>query len=311
MDKMNWFDLIPSIMSAVASVGAAFAAFGSLRVSRESKLVAEQSALAIHHSGAAIALTGAVEKLIESTEAFSKFAYCTWSEWPREIEALDCWEAGGSNPRPLRHVLTDASEMLVKHGTRQRKSYRHVARSMFSIVRDGVDNLNDGEYEKLLKRADGEYSDFEGIFGATSIKKNIAATPAFRWACYQLNRRIEKEKWCEIWEKAWNANGWLNKFRSEHGKIKPAFETILASLKSEKAKLEHSVFPLESNPSLCLKYDEVLGIVEVLLGDCGLEMVEWHSEHPHKEDVIQLVVYSIGMAFLVVEILARVDRSQS
>jgi hypothetical protein len=312
MDEMNWLDLIPSIMSAVATVAAAFAAFGSLRVSREAKLVSEQSALAIHHGDAAIALTEAVEKLIESTQVFSELAYRTWGEWASEIEALDYREAGGSNPRPLRHVLTDASEMLVKHGTRQRKKYKHVARSMYSIVRDGIDNLNDAEYVKLLRRADGEYRDFEGVFGATSINKNISATPAFRWACYQLNRRIEIEKWCEIWENAWHDNGWLNKFRSEHSKIKPALESILASLKSERAKLEHTVFPLKSNPSLCLKYDDVLGIIEVLLEDCSLELVEWYSEHhPHKEDVIQLVVYSMGIAFLVVEALASVDRSQN
>lgn len=311
MNETSWFDLVPSVMSAVASVGAAFAAFGSLRVSREAKLVAEQSALAIHHADAAIALSGAVEKLKESTKVFTELAYRTWAEWPSEIEALDHREAGGSNPRPLRHVLTDASEMLVKHGTRQRKKYRHIARLMYSIVRDGIDNLNNAEYEKLLRQADGEYSDFEGVFGATSVNKHISATPAFRWACYQLNRRIEKEKWCEIWKNAWHKNGWLNKLRAEHGKIKPALESIFASLKSERAKLEHTVFPLESNPLLCLKYDNVLGIVELLLEDCSLERVEGHAENPHKEDVIQLLIYSMGIAFLVVDALASVDRSQN
>lgn len=311
MEAMRWFDLVPSVMSAVASVGAAIAAFGSLRVSREAKLIAEQSALAIHHADAAIALSGAVEKLTESTKAFTELAYSTWAEWPSEIEALDHREAGGSNPRPLRHVLTDASEMLVKHGTRQRKKYKHIARSMYSIVRDGIDNLNNAEYEKLLRKADGEYSDFEGIFGATSVNKHISATPAFRWAYYQLIRRIEKEQWCEIWKTAWHGNGWLNKFRSEHSNIKPTLESIFSSLKTERAKLEHTVFPLESNPSLCLKYDNALGVVELLLEGGSLEMVKWHSENPHKEDAIQLLIYSMGIAFLVVDALASVDGSHN
>jgi hypothetical protein len=306
MDETSWFYLVPSVMSAIASVAAALAAFGSLRVSREAKLFAEQSALAIHHADAAIALSGAVEKLIESTKEFSELAYSTWATWPSEIEDLDHREAGGSNPRPLRHVLSDASEMLVKHETRQGEEYRHIAQSMYSIVRDGIDNLNNAEYEKLLRRADGEYCDFEGIFGATSVNKHISSAPAFRWACYQLNRRIEKEKWCDLWKEAWHENGWLNKFRSEHSKIKPGLESILASLKTERSKLEHTVFPIESNTSLCLKFDNIVGIAELLLEDCSLEMVEWHAENPHKEDVIQLLLYSMGIAFLVMDALASV-----
>ena len=310
MDEKSWFDLVPSVMSAVASVGAAIAAFGSLRVSQEAKLIAKQSALAAHHTDAAIALSGAVAQLKDSTKVFSELAYRTWAEWPSEIEALDHRDAGGSNPRPLRHVLTNASEMLVTHGTRKRKKYSYIARSMFSIVQDGIDNLNDAEYEKLLRRADGEYSDFEGVFGATSVNKHISDSPAFRWACYQLNKRVEKEKWCEIWKNAWHENGWLNIFRSEHCKIKPTLESILTSLKLERAKLEHTVFPLESNPSLYLKYDNVLGVVEVLLEGCSLERVKWHAENPHKEDAIQLLVYSMGIAFLVGDALASVDGSQ-
>lgn len=39
MSETNWIDVIPSVMSAVATVAAAVAAFGSLRVSQESKEV--------------------------------------------------------------------------------------------------------------------------------------------------------------------------------------------------------------------------------------------------------------------------------
>ena len=125
MNEMNWIDAVPSIMSAVASIAAAIAAFSSLRVSRESKLIAEQSALAMYHGSAVMAITSAVDELKKSTETFSEIAYGTWAKWPSEIAALDHQLAGGSDPRPLRHVLTDASEMLVKHGTARGKRYRH------------------------------------------------------------------------------------------------------------------------------------------------------------------------------------------
>lgn len=306
MNEINWLDSVPSIMSAVATVAAAAATFGSLRVSREAKMVAERSALAIQHGSAAITLASAVETLTKSTETFWDAAYSTWAEWPREIEALDHRQAGGSNPRPLRHVFTDASEMLVKHGTRKGTIYKYAKQSMFAIVRDGVNNLNDAEYENLLKRADGEYCDFEGVFGGPTISKSITTAPAFRFACYQLSRRIDEKSWFEIWRNAWLENGWLNKFRAEHSKIKPTLESILASLKSERAKLNHSVFPLESNPSLCLKYDDLLAVIEVLLEDCSLDTVEAYSDHPFKDDVIQLVVYSMGIAFLAMEALNSV-----
>lgn len=305
---MNWFDVVPSIMSAVASVGAAFAAFGSLRVSREAKLVAEQSALASHHASAAITLTNAIEQLKKTTETFSDCAQRTWEEWPSEIERRDHRKAGGTNPRPLRHVLTNASEMLVKHATRQRRTLKYAQRTMFAIIRDGLSDLNDAEYEELLSRADGGYHDFEVIFGEPSTSKSIDTAPAFRWACYQLSRRIDEDSWYEIWKNAWLTNGWLTKFRSEQCMIKPTLELILSSLNSEKAKLAHSVFPLESNPSLYYKYEELAGVVEVLLEDCSLDSVEWYSKHPHKDDMIQLVVYSMGMAFLAGEALNTVHK---
>lgn len=302
------YDAVPSIMSAIAAVAAAYAALGSLRVSRESKLIAEQSALAVHHGTAAIALTTAARTLIASTETYYEIAYNAWSEWPSEIEAmqLDHRSAGGSNPRPLRHVLSDASEMLVKHGIKQSKTLRHAQRSMYKIVRDGVYNLNDVEYEKLLKKADGSYSDFEGIFGAPSARKSITNSTAFRWAYYQLNRRIEHESWRKIWKQAWLENGSIYKFRFEHSNIKLILESIISSLKLERDKLSHSVFPLESNPSLCLKYDDFLEVVEVLLDDCSLDSVEFFSEKADDDDLIQLIVYSMGIAYLVTEALNRV-----
>lgn len=303
-NKMNWLDITPSFLSAIAAIAAAYAALASLRVSREAKLIAEQSALAAHHGAAAIALTSAVEKLILSTRDFFEISYSLHVDWPSEIERLDCREAGGSNPRPLRHVLSNASEMLTNHGSEKRKRFRQAKHVMFSIVRNGVNNLNEAEFENLLKQADGEYPNFEATFGTPSPIKSITTSPAFRWACYQLNKRIEKKYWFEIWRAAWQENGWLKRYRAEHSKITPTLEAIIKSVKTERDKLSHTVFPLESNPSLCLKYDDFLDVVETLLEDCSLEFIDdAYSEHPHKDDVIQLIVYSMGIAFLSMDAL--------
>lgn len=307
MNKTDWFNIIPSTLSTVATVAAAFAAFGSLRVSRDAKLFAEQSALAVHHGNAAIALTKAVDELTECTHAFSELAYRTWSNWPSEIESLDHREAGGSNARPLRHVLTDASEMLVNYGIKKGKKYSDTGRLMYSIIRSGIDNLNDVEYEKLLRKADGEYCDFEGTFGPVTMHRSIAAAPAFRWAYYQLNKRIIQEKWGEIWKNAWNSNGYLGQFRAEYANIKPTLEKIKASLELERAKLEHTAFPLECNQPIHIKYNNALDVIDALLNTCGLDMVERRIENYHEEEAIQLISYSMGVAFLVLESLGSLD----
>ena len=308
MADIDWYNVVPSGLSAFATIAAALAAWGSYNVSKQTKLLAEQSSLAVHHSGAVFALSQAVKELLKSTESFFEVAYGTYVDWPREIERLDHQVAGGSDPRPLRHVFTNASEMLVNHGMRQEKRLKYVKGAMYSIVRDGVDDLTDDEYDKLLRRADGKYPNFEKTLGEPVAGKRITEAPAFRWACYQLSRRIDGQAWQEIWEEAWLANGWITKFRSEHNKVRPTLESIQKSLNSEKAKLAHSVFPLESNPSLYLKYQNVLDVTETLLDDCSLESMEAFRAHFHKNDVVQWVIYSMGIAVLVQEALNKVHQ---
>ena len=51
---MNWIELAPSLMSAVASVFAEIAAFLSLRTNKQSIDLAKRSTLAAHHESATI-----------------------------------------------------------------------------------------------------------------------------------------------------------------------------------------------------------------------------------------------------------------
>lgn len=94
MDYTDLINSVPSALSAVASIAAAVAALGSLKVSRESKRVAEQGALAVHHASASKALSDALEVIAQESEALSSLAFDVWSQWAREIEQYDRYEAG-------------------------------------------------------------------------------------------------------------------------------------------------------------------------------------------------------------------------
>ena len=303
MDKVVLLDVVPSIMSAVAGVAAAVAAFVSLKISKQAKNIAEQSALAIQHNSAAIALSEAIDNLKESTKELFDLADEVFTEWAREIEKNDDKLDAGNDPRPLRHVLTNATEMLVTHAIESRKSYRHVHRLMYSIVRDGVLNLNDSEYEILLKKGDGTYLDFENTFGKPSIREIISESKAFRWAFYQLTKRVKALDWKDVWNKAWLNDGRLSTYEDKYNKVKPTIEAINKSLKSEKTKLAHTVLPLESNTSLSSIYADIISITESLIEDCNLEAVQPYRSCFFEPDFIELVVYSMGVVLLTTKVV--------
>jgi|25_taG_2_1085351.scaffolds.fasta_scaffold03898_2 hypothetical protein len=307
MDYPDLIGFVPSALSAVASIAAAVAAFGSLRVSRESKRVAEQGALAVHHGPASKALSDALGVVALKSEVFSRLAFDVWSQWAREIEKYDCRAAGGSDPRPLRHVLANGSEMLERHATEHGKNYRHAHRPIYSIIRSGMGETSDAEYRRLLKKADGTYHDFEAVFGSPRVDREISSSQAFRWAYYQLTHRVTNDDWREIWAKAWREGGWLKRYCDEFAQLEPVLRRAQKTLKAEKAKLQHSVFPLDTNDSLNLKYSRALGTLEGLIEVGELDLWEGFIDEPHNDDLVPLVLYSMGVArfaFSAIESLA-------
>jgi hypothetical protein len=272
MVNVTWLEVAPPVMSAIAAVCATIAAFGSSRVSREAKKLSEQSALATHHRSAAETLTDAAEMLQAGLELFRKHADDVSLRWSSEIGKYNHRDLGGTDPRPLRHVVANASEMLVAHGSENGKNWRSARRRMYSIISNGVGEFSEAEYRCLLDRADKTYFDFESTLGPPSQLKPITGSSAFRWTMYQLTRRVSADEWRKIWRQAWAANGRLSKFRAEHEAIKPLLNSSILSLKSERAKLKHSVFPLEANPSLLAKYKKIETTLEVLLEDCDLDL---------------------------------------
>lgn len=289
---MVWLEVIPSFMSAVASVAAAIAAIVSLRISKRSTSIAESTALAVHHNCASLEYAKTVKILSETTREFSDFSYNMWVQWARELESNDNDELGGSDPRPLRHVLSNGSEMLASYALRGASANR----ALLSVIRNGVGSLSDSEYQILLKKADGEYHDFESVFGIPSKSSGITSAPAFRWVCYQLIKRVKAEDWKNIWKEAWDESGWLFRYKTEYLKIKPILKEAQTSLKLEIAKLSHTVFPIAQNVALSTKYDEILRVLEYLLEDCDAELLEQYKEWQFSEEISQLVLCSMATA---------------
>lgn len=296
---MNWFDIVPSFMSAVASLGAAVAAFFSLRISRQSISVAEHSALAAHHSSASLEYSNVLNNLYEATKDYSDISYKVWADWARDIESYDNYGSAGVDPRPLRHVLSNGSEMLANYASNRNSFGRSSGRLILSVIRNGVSELNNAEYQKLLKKADGCYTDFEGVLGVPSKSESIALAPAFRWVCHQINKRVKGEDWKEIWKSTWLEGGYLSDFKIEYLKIKPVLYNSRESLKAEKAKLAHSIFPLESNLDLSKKYNEIIRILDELIDDCNSEALEVYQNWDYEEELGQLVVCSMAIACFV------------
>lgn len=295
---MNWLEVIPSFLSAVASVAAATAAIVSLRISKRSISIAESAALAVHHHNASQEYSKIINDLNDITRDFCDLSYSMWVQWARELESKDNYEMGGLDPRPLRHVLSNGSEMLANHGFYNVSRGVSASRAIHYVIRNGIGRLSETEYQKLLKKADGAYHDFEGVFGIPSKSSAITSSPAFRWVCYQLIKRVKLDDWKSIWQESWSENGWLSKYQAEYLIIKPFLKRAQISLESEKAKLAHTAFPLSHNVELSAKYDEILKILESLLEACDGELLERYKNWEFGEEISQLVLCSMATSKL-------------
>lgn len=298
MEYKQWLDFVPSALSAFAGIAAAIAAFNSLRISRESKAIAEQSALASHHNEAARTLADVSEAVLMKTRRLYHYAMDIWNKLPRQVEGYDHREAGGTDPRPLRHVLANAGEMLERHSSHDGKQYHPARQGIFAVVRNGMGALSDSEYSKLLKVADGTYCDFEGTFGTPRRDTIICNAPAFRWAYYQMQKRVDEHEWAQIWSSFWAEKGWLKKYRDEFEQIKPELERQLEILQVEKKGLQFTVFPLDRNGPLHRDYVRVIEILEGLIDIIDLDLFDGYIDDPHPADLIPLVISSVAVGIL-------------
>jgi hypothetical protein len=298
MDYKYWLDVAPSALSAVAGVAAAFAAFNSLKVSRESQSIAEQSALATHHGEASRKLADVSETVACQAKVLYECSMAVWTGWPREVERSSHRGSGGADPRPFRHVLVNAGEMLERHSTNDGRQYHQARHAIFSVVRNGMGQLSDIEYRKLLKVADHTFVDFESTFGAPRRDVRITESLAFRWAYYQLERRVGGEEWDQIWANAWISGGWLKRYRDAFQQLKPTLERELELLRVERKRLQYTVFPLDRNAPLHRDYLRTIGILEGLVDIVDFDLFDEYASDPHPADLIPLVISSVAAAIM-------------
>lgn len=297
---MNWLDFLPTFLSTISSIAAAYAAIVSLRISKQSILISKSNALAEHHKSASIKYAEVINHLNNTSRDFAALSYNLGIEWSRKIESFDNAEKGGKDPRPLRHVISNGSQMLANFAYHNRNNgIRSISKSILSVIRYGINDINQDEFQRLLRKADGQYMEFEGIFGDPKNSKSIASTNAFRWTYYQLVMRVTSAQWRKEWENAWLDNGLLTTFKSEYIKIKPMFETAHESLKNEITKIAHSALPLNYNSQLFEKYERILNILENLIDDCDIEQMELYKSWPHKEELSLFVICSIAIAEII------------
>ncbi|MCE7646899.1 hypothetical protein [Vibrio fluvialis] len=294
---MKFIDSIPTLLSAIASIAAAVAAFISLRISKQSQSVSELNVLATHHASATIAYVEVVKELSEVSKDFKEIGYQMWLKWAQEIESYDNYSLGGVNPRPLRHVLSNGSEMMTNYALNTTRWGYSTNRAILSIIRFGMSNFSDTEYEELLEKADGKYLDFEDIFGPPKFNEQIGESSAFRWVCYQLKKRVSYDDWRLIWYKAWKKDNWFDRYGTEYFKIKPVFENAKKRLEDERAKLSPSSFPLSYNITLNYKYEQLLKIINHILEDSDINNIYPYKDWEFKEEFSQLVLCSMANSY--------------
>lgn len=215
------------------------------------------------------------------------------TELPGASEAHDTRENGGSNPRPLRHVVDDTAEQLCHHSVGRHR--RPIGFDLYAVVRDGPLRQSDEEFSKLLKKADGKYSDFAGIFGAPDSGKPIFESPAFRWGLYQALRRLGSDGWMQIWQTSWMPGGWIHEYRELHESLEPMLNSWSEILAKEEGRLAYSPFPLSANANLQAAYDQARWIFAVLREDCSLELMEIHKNSRHSSDACYLIIYVLAI----------------
>ncbi|EKO3708847.1 hypothetical protein [Vibrio metschnikovii] len=292
---MDWLDVIPSSMSAVASVAAAVAAIASWRVSRRATSIAESTALATHHSAATLVYVQEVKQLNALISDLDKLAFEITSTWSKQLQRFDNPDLGGTDPRPLRHVLYNGYELLADYASDSKKQIGAASSGILSPIRNGMGSITEDEYNKLLKKVDGTPCSFEATLGLPSKSKSITSAPAFRWVYYQLLKRVESQDWRSVWTEAWLEAGYLNQYKSVFVRLKPELIGSRYRLRNEKEKLIHTAFPIEKNLNLSEQYNQLLGALDCLIEECDSELIEDYKDWDYSEEQCLLILCSMGL----------------
>ena len=284
-------------MSAVASVAAAIAAIASWRVSQRATSISESTAFATHHSAATIVYVQEVKQLNALVSELDKLAFEITSTWSKQLQRFDNSGLGGVNPRPLRHVLHNGYELLADYASDSKKQIGSASSRILLPIINGMGSITEDEYNKLLKKVDGTPCSFEATLGLPSKSQSITSAPAFRWVYYQLLKRVESQDWRSVWKEAWLEGCYLNQYKSVFLRIKPELIGSRDRLRNEKEKLIHTAFPIEKNLNLSEQYNQLLGALDCLIGECDFELIENYKDWDYVEEYCLLVLCSMGLVY--------------
>ncbi|MBU2898034.1 hypothetical protein [Vibrio hepatarius] len=294
--NINWFEFVPATMSAIAAIAAAYSAIISMRVSEQSNLLAKMTSIANHHEAAVSLYFKVINELCRETECLRDICHHLQNDWPFQIELKDNKLLGGTNPRPLRHVIGNTSDLLANYSLKRNKFRKGTSGTVLSIImRNSFEKMSDAEYQKLLKVADGKYEKFETTFGIPSICNEVSSAPAFRFGYYQLLKRVNSEDWSDIWRNAWCNDGSMDTYKCEYLRIKPLFKKAHTELTREIAKLAHTKFPLSINAELDIKYKELLNTIDHLIEDAEPSNMDDYKDWPNRDEVCMLTICSLAI----------------
>jgi len=311
MPEIDWWEFVPAIASAIASIAAAVAAIYSSKVARDTKKLSEQTALATHHQSAITILSETIKEFEKASTELAELGYTIRTNWAWKVERESNspnTKYAGENPRPIRHVLQNAANMLVNYAAKERR-YETLHSELISGLRGGVGRLDDEEFEALLKKADHSYTDIELVFGEPSIYGEIGQSLSCKWVFDQLRRRVPAKSWSKMWQDAWLIDGELWKYEQKFNELLPTFIALREKLIKEKDRLSFSTLPLYLNTELFDRYRTTITLLTRLIEDCSLDSLVNYRKNSYG-DAIELIVYCFAIMMLTRRINNKIPNYQ-
>ncbi|OOV88029.1 hypothetical protein [Oceanospirillum linum] len=310
MDSTDIINLIPAGFSALATCFAAFATFKAYQVAKESKNIAEKSLIASEHEEAKDVFFESFSDFELMTSRLFNLGRDIREYWTRKFDLFDDKnsEHAGEDPRPLRHVLSNAAEMLAKHSMARGRSDSYYFDYLIDVLNGDFGDLNLKEYYSLLERADGCYLGYESIFGEPKRDESIELSEAFRFSIYQLKYRTSTDDLRKFISDGWSRYGFLRLYYDEFIKCQIGFESIARSLTEQKNKLKFSYVKLDDNVDLSANMERLARCVSLVL-NCGFGVFEQHIEDDWSdlpdfshEELIGYILFQVAITYILLEV---------
>lgn len=254
-------DVVFASLSAIATFAAAIAAFLSSRAIKQSNEIARRAALATHHRDARRALADELSPRRAAIEALDKAADGAAIHIPAMAEEHDDREAGGGDPKPIRHVIQEAAEIALDglESPDQKLPRGRILYRLMSPVRDGgAACISEDEGRSLSRRVDGNYGDYRSMFGENGPITDISKSAAFRLALYQMKARLPTEDVQKIIGDLWaTTDGYISRLVESLDDVREDISGTRHRLHIVRAQTNQSPFPLSDDAGLESRFEQV------------------------------------------------------